>query len=172
MHLRNLAHLLRNVIADVEARTQRCILRQVHENRGEHVILALQRHAADIYRCILALGELHGRFITRTFERERIHRSASCPRVIHSISMNRNKQIRLVAARNCRAFAMIHINITVANKHGLHSGFGIDTLRQLTADLQRDIFFASPPLPDSTRIMATVSCIDGDYYIAARPVFL
>ena len=86
--------------------------------------------------------------------------------------MNRNEQIRLVAARDGHAFTVIDVDIPVSHQDGFHAGLGIDTFREFATDLQHDVLFARTLRTDGARILAAVARVDGDHDIAPGTVAL
>src|SRR6188768_373231 len=82
--------------------------------------------------------------------------------------MYRYEEIRLGATSSRVPFTQADEVVAIAREHRLHAGLCIDARRQCLRDCQHRVFLMSAAFAGSPGIHAAMTCIDGDYDVAAR----
>ncbi len=120
-NLADLVQLAQHAFRRHLARAQRRGLRQVQQHRGKHIVLVVERYAADQVGGIFALGEPARGFVGGAALREDVHRGAVDAAVANRVRVNGDEQVRLLRAGPPHAIAQRHEVIAVAGEHGLHA---------------------------------------------------
>jgi hypothetical protein len=155
-------HALRRHLAGA----QRGGLRQIQQHRGEHVVLVVERHAADQIGCVFTLGQPARRLVGRAPLRQYVHRRTVDAAVANRVRVDGNEQVRLLYARAPHPIAQRHEVVAVAGQHRLHARFRIDLERELAGDGEHHVLFAGAVLPDGAGVFAAVAGVDGDDEVA------
>jgi hypothetical protein len=150
----------------VAARADGGVLGEVQQHGLQHVALVVQRHAADEVGGVLAVREPAGGLAARAARGKHIYGGASDTSVHEGVRVDRDEEVGLVRARPADAVLELHEIVAGARQHGLHAGLGIDAVRELLRDRERDRLLARAALADRARVLAAVPGVDRDDEVA------
>ncbi len=164
----NLAHGTQDLAANVIPFGTGLVHGEVEEGlRQIGVGIGFRQHLADTAQqlaLLLLLLQPAAHLAVGTVGREDPDRGAARGRVMKTVCMDRDQQIRLGLAGNLGALVEVDEVVATTGHHGAHPRFTVDQCRQLLGDRQRDPLLVGTTRADGARVFPAVARVDGNHH--------
>jgi len=170
MHLADLAEVTVDTPRGGQARLLGRRLRQVEQDRGEHVVLVIQADPTDQVGGVFLLRQPTGRLTGGTTPRQDKNRGPLDALVAERIRVDRHEQVRPVVPCQLHALAQADIIVTRTGEYRAHAGLSVYQTLQPARNLQGHVLFLGAfHRTDGTRVLAAMPCVHRDHHVA--PLF-